>query len=128
MIYSTTQISTTMERVENIIQVQLDPIFELFIPLGETLTEALDRMKTMQSWYKMSRKESKIIEGCLSAAFPNDVYETVVVTRRQFLTAKVLEFGIEREGYVRAAHIGKMDFSSLVTSLKLYKKLHPKEQ
>jgi hypothetical protein len=29
---------------------------------------------------------------------------------------------------VRATHIGKNDFGSLLGSLKLYKKLHPKEK
>lgn len=111
----------------DVVQIQFDPIFELFIPLGETLAEALETMKTLNGWYKMSRKETKYTEGCLSAAYPNDKFESVLVTRRQFLATRVLEFGLDRDGYVRAAHISKADFSSLYTSLRLYKKLHPKE-
>ena len=52
------------------------------------------------------------------------------VTRRQFIT-KVMEFSLPTTAdvtLVRATHIGKNDFGSLLGSLKLYKKLHPKEK
>lgn len=112
---------------DDIIQFQIDPIFELFIPLGGTLDEALETMKTIQSWYKLPRQSSNEVQGCLSAAYPNDDYETVTVTRRQIITSNVLEFSVARGNLVRATHIGRMNFNSLVGSLKIYKKLHPKE-
>ena len=112
----------------DIVQLKFDPVYELFIPLGETLAEAVETMKTIQGWYKMARKESKSIDGCLSAAYPNDKVEQVAVTRRQLLTERLLEFSVKRDGLVRATYINKADFSSLVTGLKLYKKLHPKEK
>ena len=34
---------------------------------------------------------------------------------------------LEREGYIRAAHINKAEFNSLVSGVKFYKKLHKKE-
>ena len=52
------------------------------------------------------------------------------VTSRKLLSAKILEFSLPSgsEGMVRATHIQKSEFGSLLTSLKVYRKLHPKEQ
>lgn len=108
------------------VQIQFDPVFELFIPLGETLSEAIETMEGMKEFYKMSRKETKIIEGCLSALYPNEKFEPVKVTRRQMLTERLLEFSLEYEGIVRATYLNKAEFSTLLSGLKFYKKLHPK--
>ena len=112
----------------DILQIKFDPVYELFIPLGETLEQAMETMKDIKDFYKMSRKQSKIIDGCLCAAYPDDKFEPVTVTRRQFLATKVLEFGVQRDDFVRATHISKNNFNAVYTSLKLYKKLHPKEK
>lgn len=112
----------------DIVQLQFDPVFELFLPLGKTLAEAVETMQSILDFYKKSNMESMIIDGCLSAAYPNDNFEAVTVTRRQFLTEKLLEFSVERDGLVRATYINRLNFSSLLTNLKLYKKLHPKEK
>ena len=53
--------------------------------------------------------------------------ETVKISFRRPLLTKLLEFSLEREGYVRSAHIGKSDFVSLVRGVKFYRKLHPKQ-
>ncbi len=110
----------------DIVQLQVDPVFELFIPLGGTLSEAIETMEGMKEFYKMSRKETKVMEGCLSALYPNDKIEPVQVTRRQMVAEKLLEFSVEHEGLVRATYLNKAEFSSLLSSLKFYKKLHPK--
>jgi hypothetical protein len=54
--------------------------------------------------------------------------EPVTVTSRRFVTTKLLSFSVQRDDLVRATYISKMDFGSLVLSLKMYKKLHPKEK
>ena len=53
--------------------------------------------------------------------------ETVKISFRRPLLSKLLEFSLEREGYIRSAHIGKSDFGSLVRGVKFYHKLHPKK-
>lgn len=114
----------------DIIQVQFDPVFELFIPLGGTLDEAIAKMQEIKDFYKAPRKSTMELNGCFAVAYPNNEIIPVKVTRRQFVT-KVLEFSLPTEGtqpLVRATHIGKNDFGSLLSSLKLYKKLHPKEK
>ena len=112
---------------DDIIQFNIDPIFELFIPLGDTVAEALENLKGMQALFKGPKDESIEIEGCLAAAFPNDNLEKVTVTYQKVLLTKMLAFSVQRGEYIRATHIPKSQFNSLVTSLKFYKKIHPKE-
>ena len=111
----------------DLIQLQFDPVYELFIPLGNNLDEALNTMKELQAYYKNPRRSAMEIQGCLAALYPNDNMETVTVTSRRYLTTKLLSFSVNRDNLVRATYISKADFGSLVLSLKLYKKIHPKE-
>lgn len=113
----------------DIIQIDFDPVFELFIPLGGNLDEVLDKMNEIKALYSMPRRESTEMSGSFAALYPNDDLVTTTVTSRRFLTSKVLEFSLPTgtDGIVRATHIYKGDFNSLLTGIKLYKKLHPKE-
>ena len=113
---------------DDIIQFQVDPVFELFIPLGETLEESMGTLRQLQEHLKQPVGQTIEIQGCLSMAYPNDQWETVKVTTRQFLFSKLLEFSLERDGYIRATHIARSEFNSLVTSANFYQKLHPNEK
>ena len=112
---------------DDIIQFNIDPIFELFIPIGDTVAEAMEYLQELQALYKAPRGESMEIEGCLAAAFPNDNLEKVTVTYQKVLLSNLLAFSVKRGDYTRATHIPKSQFNSLVRSLKIYRKLHPKE-
>lgn len=112
---------------DDIVQFNIDPIFELFIPIGNTVAEALENLKALQALFKGAKNESIELEGCLAAAFPNDNLEKVTVTYQKVLLTKMLAFSVQRGEYIRATHIPKSQFNSLVTSLKFYKKIHPKE-
>ena len=114
----------------DIIQIKFDPFHELFIPLGGTLEEAVEKMEEIKDYYKLPKRSTVEITGCVAVACPDDSRETVTVTRRQMITSKVLEFSLpsSSEGLVHATHISKSDFNGLLTSLKIYRKLHPKEQ
>lgn len=113
----------------DIIQIGFDPIYEVFIPLGGNLDEAIAKMKEIKELYTLPRKASVEMTGCFAALYPNDNIVTYTVTSRRLLSSKILEFSLPTgtEGIVRATHIYKADFSSLLVGLKLYKKLHPKE-
>ena len=114
----------------DIVQVDFDPVYELFIPLGGTLSEATARLEEIKELYKMPRQQSTSIEGCFAPLYPVDSLVTVTVTRRQMLTSQVLEFSLPtgNEKLVRATHIGKSDFGGIVSGLKIYRKIHPKEK
>jgi len=115
----------------DIVQLEFDPVFELFIPLGGSLEEAISKMEEIKAFYKMPRLSQTEIEASFAALYPTDKIHTVTVTSRRFLLSKVLEFSIPVEGnepLVRATHIYKSDFNSLLTTLKIYKKLHPKQE
>lgn len=112
---------------DDVIQFQVDPLFELFIPLGETLDEAMAQLLKLQDLFKQTPGTSFDVIGNLALAFPNDKLEPVRVTYRKVLLSRMLEFSIEREGYIRATHISRMDFNSIISSMKLYRKIHPKE-
>lgn len=111
----------------DIIQIQFDPVYELFIPLGNTLDEALETLSDLQAFYKKPKQSTMEVQGCLAAIVPNDNLEPVTVTSRRFLTSKILSFSVIRDDLVRATYISRSDFGSLVLSVKMYRKIHPKE-
>ena len=113
---------------DEVVQIKFDPIFELFIPLGETLSEAMQALQEMQGLFKADPGASLETEGCLAPAFPNNELEPVKVTYRRLIFTRVLEFSVEREGYIRATHIPRSDFNSMITSLNIYRKIHPNEE
>ena len=112
----------------DLVQLEFDPVFELFIPLGNTLEEALAKMKEFQAFYKEPRLSTMEVQGCLAAMYPGENFEPVTITSRRLLGAKILSFSVQRDDFVRATYISKSDFNSLVFSLKAYKALHPKEK
>ena len=112
----------------DLVQLKFDPVYELFIPLGNSLEEALAKMKELQAFYKQPRLSTMEVQGCLSALYPGEEFETVTITSRRLLASKILSFSVQREDFVRATYINKSDFGSLVFSLKAYKTLHPKEK
>ena len=113
---------------DDIIQIDFDPLFKLFIPLGSTLSEAVETLDKIKDMYKEPVDTRFELTGCFAPAIPNAERETVIVTKRKLLLTNKLEFALEREGYTRATYVNKSDFSSIVGSVKFYQKLHPKEQ
>ncbi|MBQ9173746.1 MAG: hypothetical protein IJV54_12335 [Bacteroidales bacterium] len=112
----------------DILQIEFDPVTELFISLGNSLDEAIETMKEIQALYKEPRLSTSLVQGCLTAISPDkESLEEVTVTSRKLLTSRLLSFSVERGEMVRSASISKSEFGSLLVSLKLYKKLHPKE-
>ncbi|MBR4585731.1 MAG: hypothetical protein IKO29_03195 [Bacteroidales bacterium] len=112
---------------DEIIQVQFDPLFELFIPLGDKLADSMDVLSLLQELFKQSPGASLEVPGCLAVGFPKDESEPVKVTFRKLLLTRMLEFSVERDGYLRATHVSRSDFNSLVNSLKFYRRIHPNE-
>lgn len=112
----------------DLVQLQFDPVFELFIPLGDSLEEALAKMKELKAFYKKPRLSTMEVQGCLAAMYPGENFEPVTITSRRLLATKILSFSVERDDFVRATYITKSDFGSLLFSLKAYKALHPKEK
>lgn len=113
---------------DDVFQIQLDPLFELFLPLGDSLDEAQEALVRMQDLFKKSTGTFIEVDGNLALGYPRENLEPVKVTYKRFLLNRLLEFSVERDGYMRAAHIGRADFNSLITSLKLYRKIHPNEK
>lgn len=115
----------------DILQINFDPIYELFIPLGESLEEAIEKMNEIKAFYKKPRLSTMELDGCFAVAYPNGNLTKVKVTRRQLIASNLLEFSIPNEGsgdLVRATYISKSEFGSLLGTLKIYRKLHPKEK
>ena len=113
----------------NIVQLEFDPIFELFIPLGGTLEEAVAKLEEIKGFFKMPKQSSTELSGHFSVAYPTGDPVTVTVTRRQGIS-KLLEFSIPvsgSENLIRATYLSKSDIGGLLTSLKIYRKMHPKK-
>ena len=113
---------------DEVVQVLFDPAFELFLPLGSNLTEALANLQRMQELLKQAPGTEIELIGCLAFGFPNDKFEVVKVSHRKALLSHSLMFSVEREGYIRATDVPKSQFGSLVSGVKFYSKLHKKER
>ena len=114
---------------DDFIQVQIDPVFQLFLPLGNTLEEAQTQLEVFRDIAKMPSGTEMETVGILALANPTTGDpEPVYLTSRHFLFRRLIEFRIRRNGYVRATHIGKSDMGALITGVKLYRKIHPNEE
>lgn len=113
---------------DEVLQINFDPLFELFIPLGNTLDEAMQKLELLKETCKADAGTTIEMDGCLALGVPNENLETVTVTSRRFLFSKLLAFSVERDGWIRASHVSRSSLNSIVASLKLYRKIHPNEE
>ena len=112
---------------DKIVQINLDPVYRLYIPLGGNITEAVAAMEDLKTLYKEPKGTMREIQGSFKPFFPTEGLETVRVYRHQPLLTNQLQFVIERDGYERVAYLAKSEFSSLLRGLKLYGKMHKSE-
>ena len=114
---------------DDLFQLNIDPVSELFVYLGYSLAETLESFEQMKALYKTELGTSIQMPGCLSVAWPHEEkMEPVTITFRKPLISKMLEFSVDRGRYLSATFIGKGDLGALITGVKLYKKIHPKEK
>lgn len=114
---------------DDYIQVNIDPVSNLFLPLGDTLAEAQAKLEEIKGIAKQPVGTTFETPGCLSIGYPNGAeMEQISITHMRPLLTHLIEFSIRRNGYVRATHIAAGDFGSLIPGVKLYRKLHPKVQ
>lgn len=117
----------TMGIGNSIISVDIDPVDRLYVPLGENLTDAISKMEELQALYKQPKGTSMLVQASFGPLFPSETLQTVKVTRFQPLLTNYLEFMISQEDYDRVTHVSRANFNSLLTSVKIYGKIHPKE-
>ena len=114
---------------DEVFQVNIDPVSELFVYLGNTLAEAMEALEQMKALYKTEIGTSIQMQGCLAVAWPREEkFEPVTISFVKPFISKVLVFSVERGMYLNAASVTKSEFNSLLTGMKIYKKIHPKEQ
>ena len=111
---------------DEVVQVQFDPVYMLYIPLGETFTEAMETLVRMQELFRETPGTVTEYEGNFAPFVPTEKLETVRVTLRKVLFSRKLEFALERDGFIRATYVSKSDFNSLLFNLKLNSKLYTK--
>ena len=68
------------------------------------------------------------MDGCLGLSYPGEELEPITLTARKLALSRLVEFSVVRGNWIRATHVSKSDFNSLVGSFKIYCKLHPKEK
>mgnify|MGYP007070240319 CR=1 FL=1 len=113
---------------DDFIQLQLDPVFQLFIPLGGTLEEAQAKLGAFKAIAKEPTGTMLETVGILAIGNPSlGDPEPVYVTSRRFIFERNAEFSVKRNGYIRATYISKSELGSLLSSVKLYRKIHPNE-
>lgn len=113
----------------DIVQVNFDPVYILYIPLGSTLEEAQANLEVLKAHTKAPRGATMETQGCLCFGFPNEEeLEPVTVTARRLILSRQLEFSVTRGDWIRAAFIARSDIGALVNGVKFYRKIHPKEK
>lgn len=113
---------------DDVTQFNIDPVAQLFIPLGGTLAEAQAKLEEIRGVANRSSGEAMETVGILATGFPsNGETEPVYLTARRVLFHKNVEFTVRRDGYIRSTVIGRNDLGSLLTGFKFYRKIHPKQ-
>ena len=113
---------------DDFVQLHIDPLFQLFSPLGESLEAAQAKLEAFKAIALEPAGTVMETVGILALGNPSTGDpEPAYVTSRRFLFQKILEFSVQRDGYVRATHIPRMDFGSIVSGVSLYRKIHPNE-
>ena len=110
------------------VQINLDPVYQLYIPLGENITGAVATMEELKTLFKEPNGTTREIQGSFKPFFPGENLETVKAIKYKPLLTNQIQFVIERDGYLRVTYISKSDFNSLLRGLKLHGKLHPSEK
>ena len=110
---------------DEIIQIDVDPINKLFIPLGLNRTEVMETLDRIKLHFDEPAGTSVEVTGCFAPAIPNENRETVTVTTRKVLFGKKLEFKLERDGVIRATYVSRSDFKTLMVNVKLNKRWLP---
>ena len=114
---------------DELFQLNIDQVSELFIYLGSTLEETLASLEQMKALYKADIGTTIEMQGSLAVAYPREEkMEPVRIVMRKPLITKVLECSVNRGRYLNATYVAKSDFNALYGGVKLYKKIHPKEK
>lgn len=112
---------------DSVVQLQIDPLFNLFVPLGSSLEEALATLLDYKALVN-NTDATKEIKAYLAVAVPDEKVEDVTVIARKALLRRYLDFCVQRDGYTRSAYLSKGELNSLILSLRTYKAIHPKEK
>ena len=112
---------------DKVIQISLDPVYRLYIPLGNNITDAIAAMEELKTLFAEPKGTMREIQGSFKPFFPTDETETVQVYNYRLIAEKKLRFVIERDGYSRVAYLPKSEFGSLLRGLKFYGKMHKSE-
>ena len=108
---------------DEVLQINLDPISKLFIPLGKDYEETMETLQMLKERFKATPGTSIEMEGCFAPLVPNDKRETIKITTKKVLFSRKLMFSIEMEDHLRATYVSKSDFNNLMFNLKLNKAL-----
>ena len=113
---------------DDVVQFNIDPVSQLYIPLGGTLAEAQAKLEEIRGVANMTVGDGMETVGVLAVGNPSTgVEETVYLTARRIVLQKHVEFTVKRNGYIRSTVIGRNHLGSLLTGIKFYRKIHPKQ-
>ena len=109
---------------DKVIQMVLNPVYQLFIPLGATLDETIDTLEDLKEFYQEEVGTSKEMDAYYGLIPDNSRQEVTVSVYKSFLCRKLM-FALQRDGYIDATYLSKSDLSSLLRGVKWHKKLYP---
>lgn len=113
---------------DDFIQLHLDPVSQLFLPLGDTLEEAQAKLEEFRSVAKEPEGTTLEATGSLALVNPTTAEpEPVYLTARRFIFTRNVEFSVKRDGYIRATYIAYNELGAMVNGVKFYRRIHPNE-
>lgn len=111
----------------DVISVQVDPVNHLFVPLGNTLVDALARLEEIKALFDNPVGTVTQMDAGFGPLVPDANPKTLRVTRQRVIFTNQLQFALDFPEYVRTAYLTRSDLNSLISGVKFYSKLHPKD-
>jgi hypothetical protein len=107
--------------------ITFDLFTEVCVYLGETLDEAQAALEGMKALADEEVGTMKVFPARMALGNDlKDMTSTTCTVQKRLLGGHRLCFSFEHSGYTTENFLRKGDLRSLLTSLKIYRKLHPK--
>lgn len=108
--------------------IAFDVYHETCIYLGATLAESLETMGTIVSLFNGPTGSNKAFEARLGAGeLLKDKGQAIGTLERRIIAGKHISFSFKTPSYLTESFLNKITAKSLLSGLKTYIKIHPKQ-
>ncbi len=112
---------------DEVLQINVDPVNRLFVPLGGSVAEAEEALNSLIELCSEPNGTTQELSICFAPLFPNDTRELAQVSARKVLLTRNLAFILERDEYKRVTYVTRANLKSMLSGLKFHHKLYPND-